>query len=136
MADDSHLTLKTILLVDDSDACRITTKWFLSNFGYEVDSACSAEEALVLFNPKLHDLVVTDNAMPGMNGAEMAHVIKMRSPSTPVIMYTSNPPQDQSCLDRVIKRPTHLLVLRDAAQAILEGEKPADGSDPTASSAA
>lgn len=111
--------VKTILLVDDRDDCRITTKWFLSNFGYEVDTVRSAEEALVLFDPKLHDLVITDNSMPGMNGGEMAHVIKMRSPSTPVIMYTGAPPKDDSCLDMVIERPTHLLVLKDAVDTLL-----------------
>lgn len=112
-------SVKTILLVDDGDACRVTTKWFLTNFGYAVDAARSAEEGLALFNPAIHDLVVTDNSMPGMTGAEMAHVIKMRSPSTPVLMYSGHPPDDRSCLDRVIQRPTHLLALKDAADELL-----------------
>ena len=111
--------LKTILLVDDGDECRVTTKWFLTNFGYIVDAARSAEEALALFNPSTHDLVITDNAMPGMTGAEMAHVIKLRSPSTPVLMYSGNPPDDRSCLDGVVQRPAHLLTLRDAAEKLL-----------------
>jgi CheY-like chemotaxis protein len=119
MARSSAAPVKTILLVDDGDDCRVTTKWFLTNFGYAVDAARTAEEALALFNPTIHDLVVTDNAMPGMTGAEMAHVIKLRSPSTPVLMYTGNPPDDQSCLDLVIQRPTHLLALRDAAAQLL-----------------
>jgi CheY-like chemotaxis protein len=119
MARSPAAPVKTILLVDDGDACRVTTKWFLTNFGYAVDAARTAEEALALFNPAIHDLVVTDNSMPGMTGAEMAHVIKMRSPSTPVLMYTGHPPDDRSCLDRVIQRPTHLLALKDAADELL-----------------
>ena len=111
--------VKTILLVDDGDECRVTTKWFLTNFGYAVDAVRTAEEALALFDPALHDLVVTDNAMPGMTGAEMAHVIKLRSPSTPVLMYSGNPPDDRSCLDLVVQRPAHLLTLRDAADKLL-----------------
>ena len=111
--------LKTILVVDDLDDCRITTKWFLTNFGYAVDSARSAEEALALFDAKVHDLVITDNSMPGMSGAEMAHVIKLRSPLTPIIMYTGSVPQDQSCLDLVVEKPTHLLVLKEAADIML-----------------
>lgn len=106
--------LKVILLVDDGDGTRVTTKWFLANFGYSVYSARSAEEALVLFDPKIHDLVLTDNTMPGMSGAEMAHIIKMRSPQTPVLMYTGMPPEDQSCMDLVIKKPVHMLVLKEA----------------------
>ena len=111
--------VKTILLVDDGDACRVTTKWFLTNFGYAVDAARTAEEGLALFNPAIHDLVVTDNSMPGMTGAEMAHVIKLRSPSTPVLMYTGHPPDDRSCVNLVVQRPTHLLTLRDAADSLL-----------------
>ena len=111
--------VKTILLVDDRIELRVMTKWFLTNFGYAVDAVRTAEEALALFNPAIHDLVVTDNAMPGMTGAEMAHVIKLRSPSTPVLMYTGNPPDDRSCLDLVVQRPTHLLTLRDAADKLL-----------------
>ena len=119
--------VKTILLVDDGDACRVTTKWFLTNFGYAVDAARTAEEGLALFDPAIHDLVVTDNSMPGMTGAEMAHVIKLRSPSTPVLMYSGNPPDDQSCLDIVIQRPTHLLTLKDAADKLL-ADKPKKSS--------
>jgi CheY-like chemotaxis protein len=119
MARSPAAPVKTILLVDDADDCRVTTKWFLTNFGYAVDSVRNAEEALALFDPTNHDLVVTDNAMPGMTGAEMAHVIKLRSPSTPILMYTGHPPDDQSCLDLVVQRPAHLLTLRDAADKLL-----------------
>jgi CheY-like chemotaxis protein len=112
---------KTILLVDDEEEVRITTKWFLTNFGYVVDSAPSAEEALALFNPKIHDVVVTDNSMPGMTGTEMAHVIKLRSPSTPVLMYTGLVPDDRSCVDLVIQRPAHMLALTEGVDKLLAG---------------
>jgi CheY-like chemotaxis protein len=104
----------TILLVDSFDACRVTTKWFLSTFGYVVESVRSAAEALALFNPSIHDVVVTDNLMLGLTGVEMAHIIKQRSPTTPVVLYSEDIPDDQSCLDLVIQRPIHLLVLKDA----------------------
>ena len=113
----SHL--QTILLVDDGDSSRITTKWFLSNFGYAVESVRNAGEALALFDPKIHDVVVTDNSMPGMTGVEMAHIIKLRSPSTPVLMYTGLGPEDRSCLDLVIQKPTHLLALKEAVEKLL-----------------
>jgi CheY-like chemotaxis protein len=112
-------SLKTILLVDDVDDCRLTTKWFLSSFGYAVDSVRSGEDALAVFDPKIHDVVVTDNSMPGMSGAEMAHIIKLRSPATPVVMYSGTAPPDQACLDTVILRPSHLLGLKDAIENVL-----------------
>lgn len=103
-----------VLVVDDNDDSRVLTKWFLDNVGYAVDSAQSAEEALSRFNSKTHDLILTDNSMPGMTGAELAHIIKLRSPSTPVVMYTGNPPQDRSCIDTVITKPAHLLEVKEA----------------------
>ena len=116
---------KTILLVDDNDDLRVTTKWFLSNFGFAVESARSAEEALALFDPKTHDVIVTDNSMSGMTGAEMAHIIKLRSPSTPVLMCTGRPPEDRSCLDLVIQKPAHMLALKEGVDRLL-AQKPSE----------
>jgi DNA-binding response OmpR family regulator len=112
-----------VLLVDDDDTSRITTKWFLTNFGYAVETARSAEEGLALFNPKTHDAVVTDNSMGGMAGAELAHIVKLRSPSTPVLMYTGKTPEDRRCLDVVIEKPTHLLALKDAVDRLISGRQ-------------
>jgi len=109
----------TVLLVDDIDDSRLTTKWFLASFGYSVDSVRRAEEALALFDSKIHDIVVTDNSMPTMSGAEMAHVIKLRSASTPVLMYTGIAPKDLSCVDALILKPAHLLELKEAIDVLL-----------------
>jgi CheY-like chemotaxis protein len=111
--------LRTVLLVDDDDDIRIVTKEFLSNFGYEVDCSKSAIEGLSHFNPIIHDLVLTDNSMPGMTGGEMAHIIKQRSPSTPVLMCSGNPPIDCSFIDIVIHKPTPLLAIKDAIDKLL-----------------
>ena len=110
---------RTILLVDDNVDTRLLTKMFLNNFGYEVDSADSAGEGLARFNPELHRLVLTDNSMPGMSGGEMARVIKQRSPLTPVVMCSGNPPNDCSAIDIVIKKPTYLLAIKDAIDKLL-----------------
>lgn len=111
--------LTTVLIVDDDIDIRLLTKVFLNNFGYEVDCANSAGEALARFNPSLHDLVLTDNSMPGMTGGEMAHIIKMRSPSTPVVMCSGNPPHDCTSIDVVIKKPTYLLAIKDAIDKLV-----------------
>ena len=110
---------QSILLVDDNADTRQLTKMFLNNFGYEVDSAESAGEALVRFNPSQHYLVLTDNSMPGMTGGEMAQVIKTRSPQTPIVMCSGNPPQDCSAIDIVIRKPTYLLAIKEAIDRLL-----------------
>jgi CheY-like chemotaxis protein len=111
--------MRTILLVDDAPETRLMTKWFLSSFGYVVHAFAQAEEALAQFNPKIHDIIITDNRMPRMTGAELAHIIKMRSPSTPVVMYTGELPADRSCLDAMIQRSSPLPDLRDAIVKLL-----------------
>ena len=111
--------MKTLLLVDDEDDPRNITKWHLENLGFVIECARSAEDALALFDPRIHDLVVTDNSMSGMTGAEMAHIIKIRSPSTPVIMFTGQPPEDRSCLDVVILRSSSILDLQDGINRLL-----------------
>jgi CheY-like chemotaxis protein len=110
--------VRTVLLVDDRDDSRLATKWFLAYFGYVVDDVRSAEEALGTFDPKIHDAVLTDNSMPGMSGLEMAHVIKLRSPSTPVIMHTGLLPEDRSCLDFVVQKSARLLEMLDITEAL------------------
>jgi DNA-binding NtrC family response regulator len=97
----------------------LITKWFLDYVGYVVHAFSNAEDALAQFDPKIHDLVVTDNSMSPMTGAEMAHIIKMRSPGTPVLMYTGAAPQNRSCLDKVVQRPTPLPDLKDAIDKLL-----------------
>ena len=113
-------SLKTVLLVHDDDEARVTIRWFFTHFGYAVDCVRSAEEALAIFDPCLHDVVVTDHLMPGLSGAEMAHIIKLRSPATLTIMYTGLPPSDCSCLDAVVEKPTHLLVLKETVDRLLQ----------------
>ena len=110
---------KTLLLVDDQDEYRITTKWFLSSFGFVVESTRTAQEALAIFDPKVHDLVLTDNTMPGMSGIEMAHIIKLRSPSTPVLMCSGSLPDDRTSLDLAIEKPVPLLRLKESVDTLL-----------------
>ena len=108
------------------------TKWFLNHFGYTVESARSAEEALTTFDPRVHDLILTDNSMPGMTGAEMAHIIKLRSPRTPVVMLSGSPPGEHACLDLVLQRPIHLMRLKEAIDRILSGAAvPSPGEAPS-----
>jgi DNA-binding NtrC family response regulator len=113
------LRTRTILLVDDAHQIRLITKWYLASFGFIVHSFSSAEDALAHFDRRIHDLIVTDNTMPGMTGEEMAHVVKMRSPSTPVIMYSGRRPVDCSCLDFFVEKSASLAALKDAVDKLL-----------------
>jgi len=110
---------KTILLVDDTQDSRLISKWFLAELGFVVHTAHTAEDALAIFEPRLHDIVITDNSMPGMSGEEMAHIIKMRSPSTPVLMYSGTAPFRNECIDAVILKPAGLPEVHSAVCRLL-----------------
>lgn len=115
--------LKTVLLVDGRDELRVFLKWFLSASNYVVDSVRNGEEALAIFQPVIHDMVVTSNTMSdtmsGLTGVELAHIIKLRSPGTRVVMYTDHLPLDDSCLDLVVEGSTHIPVLKAAMDRIV-----------------
>ncbi len=85
----SVVTLGTALLVDDEDLVRMSTADMLSDLGYSVVEAASAEEALRLMQNGLRpDLLVTDHLMPGMSGADLARAVHAERPGTPVLVVS------------------------------------------------
>jgi CheY-like chemotaxis protein len=78
-----------VLLVDDEDLVRLSTAAMLTDLGYEVVEAESAEEALRLVQDGLRpDLLVTDHLMSGMNGTDLARAIQFQRPETLVLIVS------------------------------------------------
>jgi len=67
---------KKILLVDDDRHIRIVVKDFLAARGYEVLTAGSGPEALDMLATLKPDLVLLDIMMPGMDGGDVARIIR------------------------------------------------------------
>jgi len=65
-----------ILLVDDDRHIRIVVKDFLSAKGYEVLTARNGPEALDMLTTVKPDLVLLDIMMPGMDGGDVARIIR------------------------------------------------------------
>ncbi len=111
---------KKILVVDDEPMVGDAVKMMLAFDGHEVVTASHAQEALALFERDKFDLVITDYAMPGMKGDELAATLKSRAPGQPVILLTahaemlksSNVPLDG--VDDIISKPFRLEDLRSA----------------------
>jgi len=77
---------KRLLLVDDEELVRGATASVLRSGGYEVRVASSGEQALSLLNSVGPvDIVLTDLAMPGMNGLELGERIRFAHPKLPVV---------------------------------------------------
>jgi CheY-like chemotaxis protein len=79
------------LVVDDEEiVCRYTAR-VLTDAGLHVLEAHDGEEAVALLEnlgPAAVALVVSDIAMPRMNGVELATVIGQRWPSIPVLLVS------------------------------------------------
>ncbi len=79
----------TILLVDDDPLIAGSTMALLEDLGHRVAEANSGIEALQLLAGGLEpDLMITDYAMPGMNGLELAREVQRLHPNMPVLLAT------------------------------------------------
>jgi signal transduction histidine kinase len=78
-----------ILIVDDDVLVAGSTVALLEDLGHEVVEVHSGREALELLENGLHaDLLITDYAMPGMTGVELAHEVGRRRPQLPILLAT------------------------------------------------
>ena len=78
-----------VLVVDDDSSFREVLAFHLQEEGYRVDLASDGEDALRLFDPTQHAVVVTDMKMPRMGGMDLLRAIKRRAPETLVIVITA-----------------------------------------------
>ena len=85
------MTVKHVLVVDDSKSARFMLRKMLGKINLTADLAESGEEALAYLKSNQPDAIFMDHMMPGLNGLETVQKIKT-NPETaiiPVIMYTS-----------------------------------------------
>jgi signal transduction histidine kinase len=78
-----------ILLVDDDALVCSSTSSMLADLGHEVREAPSGKAALeILHSGAVVDLVLTDQAMPGMTGMQLAAQIRTAWPDLPIMLTT------------------------------------------------
>jgi len=85
------MTIKKILVVDDSPTERHVMKALLTSSGYEVITANSGEEGIAKAKSELPDLILMDVVMPGLNGYQATRTLT-RDEATrniPVIVCTT-----------------------------------------------
>jgi CheY-like chemotaxis protein len=78
----------SVLVIDDDKALNDLLCEFLSEEGYKVEAAFDGLEGMRIFQPSEHDVVMTDVAMPHMNGWELIAALRVRSPELPIILIT------------------------------------------------
>lgn len=95
-----------ILLVDDDEAVRGITAAMLKDLGHEVVIASSAEEALsVMALDNAIGLILSDIAMPGMDGTTLSRNIRQSHPDVPVLLFTGNAERHDCYGEEVLDKP-------------------------------
>jgi DNA-binding NtrC family response regulator len=78
-----------ILIVDDEEISLFGLKSHLLGQGYDVICATNGKEALSLLEKQPVDLVISDLAMPEMDGIQLMHSAKEQHPTLPFIVFTA-----------------------------------------------
>jgi PAS domain S-box-containing protein len=79
----------TLLFVDDDFLISLSTTSLLEDLGHTVVTASSGSEALdVLRTGKPIDMMITDYAMPGMTGLQLAEEARALRPGLPILLAT------------------------------------------------
>ena len=79
---------RRILVVDDDQGVRDAVCYVLTLLGYTTEPVSGASEALDRFRPGRYHLIVTDLAMPVMNGLQLARRLRALEPSLPVLIFS------------------------------------------------
>ena len=81
---------ESILFVDDEEILVDMGKYMLERLGYSATVEKSSLKALEIFrqNPDEFDLVITDQTMPGITGAELSRKMLDIRPDIPIILCT------------------------------------------------
>ncbi|KPN90642.1 hybrid sensor histidine kinase/response regulator [Pseudomonas nunensis] len=112
----------SVLVVDDDSLVLTSTSLLLEDLGHRVISAASGAQALQAFDSGQNiDLVITDMAMPQMNGAQLAQAIRAQKPDLPIILATGYADRLEGFvteLPRLSKPFTQLHLVEIIAQAM------------------
>jgi len=99
-----------VLLVDDDEAVRSTTGMILETMGYEVIACDSGPDALARLDEQVPvDILLTDVAMPGMNGPDLARRVRALRPFLPIVFFSGYADPDSVAGDairqRIVRKP-------------------------------
>lgn len=130
--DTTTLTFKKILIVDDSRSSRMMVKNCLkgvAGFEFEIDEADSGDVAFEKCKPGLHDLVLMDIHMPGLDGYEATKLIRAWErtkgrPPMPIIAVTAMDPAQAATKTKAagcttfVSKPLKPAVLSEAIRKV------------------
>lgn len=90
-----------VLVADDEEVIAKTLASILDLAGYEVCAVYDGEAAVRLLNIFQPDLIITDVAMPGRTGVEVAYATQTTLPRCKILLFTA-----QTGLHQILGTPT------------------------------
>ncbi|MEO5773498.1 MAG: response regulator [Sphingomicrobium sp.] len=119
----------SVLLVDDDDAVREVCASMLEEIGCDVTAVAGAEAASRELEKRSFSLMLTDVAMPGLSGVELADRARSLRPDMPVLFATGYADLqmfgEQLSEESVLKKPYRLSEVAARLHAVL-GEQHGD----------
>ena len=96
----------------------------LSEWGYDITLASSGSQALQFYREKIFPLVITDLAMPEMNGQQLTAEIRRDNPHQRILMLTGfgefmKDVEENLGVDRVLGKPVKGSDLHKAIKTLL-----------------
>jgi signal transduction histidine kinase/ActR/RegA family two-component response regulator len=117
-----------IMYVDDEETLVSVMTRLLNRLGYRSTGYSDADEALQAFrtNPEGFHAVITDMAMPRMNGARLAHELRALRPGVPVAIASGYEGPEMEAAGRAgitrIAKPISMETLSQTVRAMLQGK--------------
>src|SRR5580698_8810392 len=82
--------MSRVLVIDDDASLRFTLEAVLSDAGLVVETCDGGASGLAAFDVRGADVVLTDLAMPDMDGMQVLARLRASDPSVPVLMLTAH----------------------------------------------
>lgn len=79
-----------VLVIDDESSMRYTLEAVLGDAGFEVETADGGAAGIAAFEARGADVVLTDLAMPDVDGMGVLGALRAQDPSVPVLMLTAH----------------------------------------------
>ncbi len=126
-----------VLVVEDEDSLATLLQYNLQKEGYEVSLAGDGEEALLMVDERLPDLIVLDWMLPKVSGIEVCRRLRQRNETrnVPVVMLTARGEEtdrvrglDTGADDYVVK-PFAMTELTARIRAVLRRLRPGLAED-------
>ncbi len=118
-----------ILVVEDEPIVREVLSVYLIEDHHQITTAVNGRDGLEKFQAGQFDLVLTDRAMPEMNGDQLAAEIKKLKPNQPLILLTGfgdlmiGAGEQPEGVDFVVSKPFTLNTLRGAIANTIAKER-------------